>query len=46
MNSTLIEGMPAPEFNLDGSDGQKHNLIKNIGKKVILYFYPKDNTPG
>jgi thioredoxin-dependent peroxiredoxin len=42
----LTEGQPAPQF--EGKD-QNGNLIKLSnyhGKKVILYFYPKDNTPG
>jgi len=42
----LTEGMPAPKF--EGKD-QNGNLIKlsnYAGKKVVLYFYPKDNTPG
>ncbi|MEG0846334.1 MAG: peroxiredoxin [Niameybacter sp.] len=42
----LIEGMQAPNFSLAGSDGQAHQLSDYLGKKVILYFYPKDNTPG
>lgn len=39
-------GNLAPDFTLMGSDGKKHKLSDYIGKKVILYFYPKDNTPG
>jgi len=42
----LTEGMPAPKF--EGKD-QNENSIKlsdYTGKKVVLYFYPKDNTPG
>jgi thioredoxin-dependent peroxiredoxin len=39
-------GNLAPDFTLMGSDGQKHKLSDFRGKKVILYFYPKDNTPG
>lgn len=45
-NIELVEGMQAPNFSLPGSDGQTHELSDYIGKKVILYFYPKDNTPG
>lgn len=36
----------APDFTLMGSDGKEHSLSEYLGKKVILYFYPRDNTPG
>lgn len=39
-------GKLAPDFTLMGSDGNEHKLSDFRGKKVILYFYPKDNTPG
>lgn len=39
-------GNLAPDFTLMGSDVKEHKLSDYIGKKVILYFYPKDNTPG
>ena len=39
-------GNLAPDFSLAGSDGKNHKLSDYRGKKVILYFYPKDNTPG
>jgi len=39
-------GKLAPDFELLGSDGNMHKLSDYKGKKVILYFYPKDNTPG
>lgn len=39
-------GNLAPDFTLMGSDGKEHKLSEYRGKKVILYFYPKDNTPG
>lgn len=35
-----------PDFTLMGSDNQEHKLRQYRGKKVILYFYPRDNTPG
>lgn len=35
-----------PNFTLMGSDNQEHKLSQYRGKKVILYFYPRDNTPG
>lgn len=43
---TLEEGMKAPDFTLVGSDKKEHKLSDYLNKKVILYFYPKDNTPG
>lgn len=36
----------APEFTLPGSDEKDHSLKDYLGKNVVLYFYPKDNTPG
>lgn len=39
-------GTKAPEFSLPDENGHIHNLKDYKGKKVILYFYPKDNTPG
>ena len=39
-------GELAPDFTLMGSDKKEHKLSDYRGKKVILYFYPKDNTPG
>lgn len=45
-NMILAEGMKAPDFTLMGSDGKEHRLSDYLGKKVVLYFYPKDNTPG
>lgn len=41
-----LEGKKAPAFELEGSDGTKHALKDYAGKTVIIYFYPKDNTPG
>ena len=41
-----IEGMPAPLFEGKDQNGNTINLGNYLGKKVILYFYPKDNTPG
>lgn len=41
-----LEGKKAPEFSLAGSDGTKHAIGDYTGKTVIIYFYPKDNTPG
>jgi peroxiredoxin Q/BCP len=39
-------GMKAPEFTLPDKDGNNVSLSDFLGKKVVLYFYPKDNTPG
>lgn len=39
-------GTKAPEFRLLDQNGEEHTLEDYKGKKVILYFYPKDNTPG
>jgi thioredoxin-dependent peroxiredoxin len=41
-----LEGQKAPAFSLEGNDGKKHSLEDYKGKTVVLYFYPKDNTPG
>ena len=41
-----LEGQKAPDFSLPGSDGKIHSLQGYRGKNVLLYFYPKDNTPG
>ena len=40
------EGEKAPDFELMGDDGKKHKLNEFKGKKLVLYFYPKDDTPG
>ena len=42
----LEVGTKAPEFSLPDQNGNVHTLEEYRGKKVILYFYPKDNTPG
>ena len=42
----LEVGTKAPDFSLPDQNGEMHNLSDFAGKKVILYFYPKDNTPG
>ena len=39
-------GMNAPEFTLSDKDGNAVSLSDFAGKKIVLYFYPKDNTPG
>ncbi len=42
----LEEGTKAPEFTLSDRDGNQVSLKNFAGKKVVIYFYPKDNTPG
>ena len=39
-------GTKAPEFTLPDKDGNMVSLSDFVGKKVVLYFYPRDNTPG
>ena len=39
-------GMKAPEFTLSDKDGNTVSLSDYLGRKVMVYFYPKDNTPG
>lgn len=41
-----LEGQKAPDFTLEGSDGTQHSLRNYTGKTVVIYFYPRDNTPG
>ena len=42
----LEVGTKAPAFELPDQNGVIHTLEQYRGKKVVLYFYPKDNTPG
>jgi peroxiredoxin Q/BCP len=42
----LKEGDKAPDFELPADDGSTVKLSDFRGKKVVLYFYPRDNTPG
>ena len=42
----LEVGMKAPQFTLTDGNGNTVSLAAYLGKKVVLYFYPKDNTPG
>ena len=42
----LVEGKPAPAFSLEDGAGKTVSLADFAGKHVILYFYPKDDTPG
>ena len=43
---TLDKGAPAPDFSLEADSGERVSLAQLKGKQVVLYFYPKDNTPG
>ena len=42
----LEKGMKAPSFTLSDKDGNMISLADFAGRKVVVYFYPKDNTPG
>ena len=42
----LEVGMKAPDFTLPDKDGNLVSLSSFLGKRVVLYFYPRDNTPG
>src|SRR3989344_7953311 len=43
---TLSVGDAAPDFTLLDQDGKERRLSDYLGKSVLLYFYPKDDTPG
>jgi len=42
----LETGMKAPDFTLKNQENDPVSLSDFLGKKIVLYFYPKDNTPG
>jgi len=42
----LRVGQKAPDFTLTDQNGKQHTLSSYLGKRVLLYFYPADNTPG
>lgn len=42
----LAEKTKAPDFTLSDKDGKPYSLKDFAGKKIVLYFYPRDNTPG
>lgn len=46
IRSMLKKGDTAPEFSLPDQERKMHSLSEHKGKKVLLYFYPKDDTPG
>src|SRR5947207_13182619 len=45
-SDVIEEGKPAPEFELKADSGETIKLSDLRGKQVVLYFYPKDDTPG
>jgi peroxiredoxin Q/BCP len=46
MAVTLGAGDTAPDFDLEDQDGKRHRLADYADQTVVLYFYPKDETPG
>lgn len=42
----IDEGKKAPAFTLNDQDGKTHKLADYAGRPVVVYFYPKDDTPG
>ena len=44
--STVEEGQQAPAFSLKDQDGRTRRLADYVGQPLVLYFYPKDDTPG
>jgi thioredoxin-dependent peroxiredoxin len=44
--TTLQKGDKAPNFSALDQDGKNHSLANYIGKKLVVFFYPKANTPG
>jgi peroxiredoxin Q/BCP len=46
MTTPLKPGDPAPDFTATTTDGKKVSLKDYRGKKLVMYFYPKDDTPG
>ena len=46
LKNMLEQNTKAPDFTLSDKDGKQVSLSDFLGRKVVLYFYPKDNTPG
>lgn len=46
MAKSVKVGEKIPNFKVDSSEGGKFNLTDNAGKNLVLFFYPKDSTPG
>ncbi|MEO8578259.1 MAG: redoxin domain-containing protein [Gemmatimonadales bacterium] len=42
----ITEGQPAPDFDLETDEGTRVSLSSLRGRRVVLFFYPKDNTSG
>jgi peroxiredoxin Q/BCP len=42
----IAEDIKAPEFELKDSEGKNHKLADYAGQTIVIYFYPKDDTPG
>ena len=42
----LTQGLIAPDFKLPDQNGEMHSLLQYRGRYVLIYFYPKDDTPG
>jgi peroxiredoxin Q/BCP len=42
----VVEGKQAPAFTLKDAEGKRHALADYAGKHVVVYFYPRDDTPG
>ncbi len=42
----ITTGTKAPDFSLQDQNGETHTIKQYKGKKILLYFYPKDDTPG
>ena len=45
-NKNLKIGDMAPDFTLEDQNNENHTLSDYYGKKIVIYFYPKDDTPG
>jgi peroxiredoxin Q/BCP len=46
MATRIVEGRKAPDFALNDAGGKRVSLADFKGKNVVVYFYPKDDTPG
>ena len=42
----MLENLPVPDFSVPSTSGKAFTLSANQGKSVVIYFYPKDDTPG
>ena len=42
----IVEGQPAPDFTLRDANGQEVTLSDLRGQQVVVFFYPRDDTPG